>query len=145
MHSTRSKTKQNVVLVMKAFLILAFMSLVLIIYLKTPVREYLEHQRLLAIFQAIRDTWWSPVALIAASALGGLLALPATPFTLLIGATYTLPLAIIYNYIGLMLGAIADFLLARYLGRDFIGRAMFGERRLESFQVYPSSRTLRLL
>lgn len=143
MHSTHSKTKQNTILLIKGFLILILISLVLTIYLKTPVREYLEPQRLFAIFQAIRNTWWSPIALVAASALGGLLALPATPFTLLIGATYTLPLAILYNFIGLMLGAIADFLLARYLGRDFIGR--FFKGRLEKFDEKSAKHGLRLI
>lgn len=141
--STPSHTSKNTALLIKAILAFFLVTLVLIIYLKTPVREYLEPQRLYSIFQAIRSTWWSPIALISASALGGLLALPATPFTLLIGATYPLPLAILYNFIGLMLGAVADFFLARYLGRDFIAR--FFKGRLEKFDEKSQRHGFRLM
>ncbi len=137
------RLKKNTALFVKAFLIAAFCALVAAIYWKTPVREYLEPQRLQAIFQSIRSTWWSPFALIGASTLGSLLALPATPFTLLIGVTYPLPLAIVYSFIGLMFGAVVDFLLARYLGRDFITR--FFKGKLEKFDEKSQKHGFRLI
>lgn len=141
--SAHSRTSKNTALIIKVCLAILLITLILTLYLKTPVREYLEPPRLYSIFQAIRSTWWSPFALISASALGGLLALPATPFTILIGVTYPLPLAILYNYIGLMLGAVADFFLARYLGREFISR--FFKGRLDKLDEKAERHGLRLM
>ena len=143
LRSMHSKPKQTSALVIKALIGISLVGLVLFIYLMTPVREYLEPKRLHSIFQAIQQTWWSPFALIAAATLGCIVALPVTPFTLLIGATYKIPLAIIYNFIGLMLGATADFFLARYLGRDFISR--FFKGRLEKFDEKSERHGFRLM
>jgi uncharacterized membrane protein YdjX (TVP38/TMEM64 family) len=77
--------------------------------------------------QSVREYWWPPVILILVYGFGGLIALPAVPLTLVIGAVYGLGEGMIYNTLAANLGAAIDFLAARTLGRNFVQKLLKGK------------------
>jgi uncharacterized membrane protein YdjX (TVP38/TMEM64 family) len=72
-----------------------------------------------------RDPELTAAYLIAAKILGAILLFPGTPLTLLAGATLGLFWGSIVSIIGNTLGAIAAFVISRYLFRDFIYNKLY--------------------
>ncbi|MEU4626545.1 TVP38/TMEM64 family protein [Actinoplanes sp. NPDC023801] len=62
--------------------------------------------------------WWAPAVFVLLYAVVSLLPLPKTVFTLAGGALFGLPAGLSVVVIGAMLGAVAAFLLGRFLGHD---------------------------
>lgn len=81
-----------------------------------------------------RDPELTAVYLISAKILGAILLFPGTPLTLLAGATLGLFWGSIVSIIGNTLGAIAAFLLSRYVFRDFFQKKVY--RKYPSIQKY---------
>ena len=86
----------------------------------TPLGEKLTEDNLIAFFEVLRQSWWAPVVLIAATAVGAPLAIPLTPFIVTGGVVFGAGAGGIYNAIGAILGAALSFELAHHLGRDLI-------------------------
>ncbi|HVS01515.1 MAG TPA: VTT domain-containing protein [Thermoanaerobaculia bacterium] len=99
----------------------------------TPVGEILDRERLVSSLQALRTLWWTPLALIAAMVVAAPLGVPMTPFVIANGVVFGTLLGSTYNGLGTFLGAATSYLLATYLGRDFVVR-LAGDRlrRVES-------------
>lgn len=109
----------------------------------TPLKEYLVPQKLFSLLQSVREAWWAPVILIVLYGLGGILALPGSVLTLVIGALYGLSHGMVYNIIASNLAASAGFLTARYLGRDFVARFLKG--RLGDFDEKAAAHGFRVV
>ncbi len=142
-HHLARKWKNSFQLFFKPLLLVLILVGGILIYHFIPLKNFLNSDRIMSFIQVIRQTWWAPFALIFVAGFGGLLALPATPFSLIIGATYPFALALLYNMIALNLGSSLDFLLARYLGRDFVTR--FFKGKLEKFDAHSEKHGFRLM
>ncbi|MDH3360617.1 MAG: TVP38/TMEM64 family protein [Desulfobulbaceae bacterium] len=109
----------------KAVMFLLFMVAAVILFRYTPIREWIDPQRLRELVESFGV--WSPLVFILIYAVGICFFLPATLFTglgaLLFGTMY----GFIYNQIGAMLGASAAFYIGRYLGRDYAA-SLIGDR-----------------
>ncbi len=97
-----------------------------LIYRYTPAREYLDRRFLTEWFRELSGTRWAPVVFVGVYAVSLGLGIPASLFTLVGGVVFGVWPGALYNWLGTMLGAAAAFLLARYLGRDFVTRLLRG-------------------
>lgn len=95
----------------------------------TPLAEYLDEDKLLATFEALRHTWWAPLLLIGLYAVVSPMGVPVSPLMLGGGAVFGFLLGSLYNTIGLALGAALSYFLARQLGRDFVVHLTGGKLR----------------
>jgi uncharacterized membrane protein YdjX (TVP38/TMEM64 family) len=77
---------------------------------------------------ALRDPWWTPLALIGLCTLAGCLPLPTTAVVLIGGAVYGPWRGWALNLLGCVCGAVAGYALARALGRDFAIRILGPKR-----------------
>jgi len=73
---------------------------------------------------------WGPVAFIAGYAIATVAFVPGSLLTLAGGAIFGLAEGTLVVFVGASLGAIAAFLVARYVARDAIERRLAGHRRL---------------
>lgn len=142
-HHLAGKKKKNWGLFLKPLLLILILGGGTLLYHFTSLKEFLTVDHLRSFIQMVRETWWSPFVLILASGLSGFLALPVTPFSLLIGATYPFSIALVYNLVALNLGSSLNFLLARYLGRGFISH--FFKGKLERFDEHSAKHGFRLI
>ncbi len=92
----------------------------------TPLSEYAEPQVIADFFRGLGTPWWSPLVFVPLYAGGVAFGLPGTIPTLAGGAIFGVARGMLYNTIGANLGALLAFLLARYLGRDFVARILKG-------------------
>ncbi len=95
-------------------------------YFLTPLRQLLTPSHLIALTGSAHEVWWIPVVLILVYAVGGMFGLPGSALTLAIGALYGVLPGFFYNMIASNLAAMAGFLTARHLGRDFVARFLKG-------------------
>jgi len=86
----------------------------------TPLADYLTRENVLAFFQSIREEWWGPLIFILIYALGCVIALPGSVLTLAGGAVFGTAWGTVYNVLASNVGATLAFLVARFLGRDFV-------------------------
>ncbi|MBI2070693.1 MAG: TVP38/TMEM64 family protein [Elusimicrobia bacterium] len=86
----------------------------------SPLAPYLNKDSLLAFIRILRNVWWGPIAFIAAYACTSAVGLPAIPFVLGGGAVFGTLWGTIYNAISANIGASLAFLVARFMGRDFV-------------------------
>jgi len=110
----------------------------------TPIGEYLNEEQLSLWLSEFRQAWWSPVLLIGLYLLTPF-GLPAGPL-LVAGSTFGVLYGSIYNVTGLFLAAVMSFLLARFLGREFVvhitgKRLRRAERYLHRFGLWPLVQT----
>lgn len=70
--------------------------------------------------------WWAPVLFMGLYALGTVLFLPGSILTLAGGLLFGPWWGTLYNLIGATTGAVIAFLIARYLGRDWIAAKVGG-------------------
>ncbi len=80
-------------------------------------RAWVTHER--AHVQAL---WWTPLALVAAYAVGCIFAIPATLFIAVAGALWGWKLGLVYAMSGGMLGASVSYFFGRYLGEGLLER-----------------------
>jgi uncharacterized membrane protein YdjX (TVP38/TMEM64 family) len=93
----------------------------------TPLAEYARPQIIADFFRGLGTPWWSPLVFVPLYALGTAFGLPGTIPTLAGGAIFGVARGMLFNTIGANLGALGAFLLARYLGRDFVARILRGK------------------
>lgn len=74
---------------------------------------------------------WGPVALIAAYTLGTVALVPGSLLTLAAGALFGVVRGTVYALLGASFGAVAAFLVARYLARAPVERRLRGDPRFE--------------
>jgi uncharacterized membrane protein YdjX (TVP38/TMEM64 family) len=86
----------------------------------SPLGDYLTGEKLSATIDMLRDSWWAPVALIAAFVILCPLGIPASPMVIAGGVIFGVVLGSFYNILGTFLGAMASYFLGRWLGRDFV-------------------------
>jgi phospholipase D1/2 len=136
-------------------LLLRFIALVVIVATGfavlrfTPLSEYLTVEKVSALFDRLRTTWWAPLALIGAYVVLCPLGVPATPMMLTGGMVFGFIPGFIYNLLGTWLGGVTTYFLGRILGRDFVlhlaGNRLKKVERAISRRGFWSLVTLRLL
>ena len=92
----------------------------------TPLRDYVELDRLVALGAALSEQPWAPAAVLAAFVGGGLVAFP---LLLLIAVTATVfgpLLGAFYSLVGALLSAVVTFAIGRRLGRETVRRIAGG-------------------
>lgn len=114
----------------RAWLRLALLAVIVIggfaLFRWTPLAEYARPQVIADFFRNLGTPWWSPLVFIPLYALGTAFGLPGTIPTLAGGAIFGVARGMAFNTIGANLGALFAFLIARYLGRDFVSRILKG-------------------
>lgn len=86
----------------------------------TPLSSTVSRENLLAFFESTRESWWGPLVFILIYAVGCVIYLPGSVLTLAGGAVFGTAWGTIYNILASNLGATLAFLMARFLGRDFV-------------------------
>ena len=86
----------------------------------TPLADLLTVEKISALFDRLRETWWAPALLIATYVVLCPLGVPATPMMITGGIVFGTALGTLYNLLGTFLGGAATYYLARVLGRDFV-------------------------
>jgi uncharacterized membrane protein YdjX (TVP38/TMEM64 family) len=92
----------------------------------TPLSEYADPRAIAGFFRGLGTPWWSPLAFIFLYAIATAVGAPGVVPTLAGGAIFGVVRGMLYNTIGANLGALLAFLVARYLGRDYIARLLRG-------------------
>jgi uncharacterized membrane protein YdjX (TVP38/TMEM64 family) len=87
----------------------------------TPLGEVLTEERVVSLIETMRGIWWAPLLLIGLYAIVSTLGLPPVPL-LVGGAAFGALYGSIYNMVGLILGALMAYWVAKLLGRDFVVR-----------------------
>jgi len=111
--------------VIKAFILLLFIVLAIIVVRFTPVRNYLTADALGNFLDAVG--FWAPLVFIMIYAVGVCLFLPGTLLTGLGAAIFGAYWGFVYVWFGAMTGASAAFLIGRTLGREF-SASLIGDR-----------------
>jgi uncharacterized membrane protein YdjX (TVP38/TMEM64 family) len=86
----------------------------------TPLGDYLTRESLLGMLGSLQAAWWAPLLLIALYLLLCPLGLPATPLMIAGSIVFGPWLGTLYNFIGLLGGAVASYLVAQRLGGELI-------------------------
>lgn len=86
----------------------------------TPLADQMTVERISALFDRLRETWWAPAALIACYVVLCPLGVPAMPMMITGGVVFGTVLGSLYNIVGLFLGGAATYFMGRSLGRDFV-------------------------
>ncbi|UCF19932.1 MAG: TVP38/TMEM64 family protein [Gemmatimonadota bacterium] len=92
----------------------------------TPLSQYANPEAIAGFFRGLGTPWWSPFVFVPLYAFGVAFGMPGTIPTLAGGAIFGVARGMLYNTIAANLGALLAFLLARYLGRDFVARIIKG-------------------
>ncbi len=93
----------------------------------SPLSAYARPQIIADFFRGLGTPWWSPLIFIPLYAVTTALGMPGTIPTLAGGAIFGVARGMLFNTIGANLGALGAFLIARYLGRDFVQRMLRGK------------------
>ncbi|MBW8876300.1 MAG: VTT domain-containing protein [Acidobacteria bacterium] len=86
----------------------------------TPLSQYLTVEKISALFDRLRSTWWAPLALIATYVVLCPLGVPASPMMLTGGMVFGFIPGFLLNLLGTWLGGVTTYFLGRVLGRDFV-------------------------
>src|SRR5947209_11768971 len=82
----------------------------------TPLSQYLTVEKISALFDRLRSTWWAPLALIAIYVVLCPLGVPASPMMLTGGMVFAFIPAFLLNLPGTWLGFVTTYFLRRILG-----------------------------
>lgn len=93
----------------------------------TPLAEVARPEVIAEFFRGLGSPWWSPIVFVLIYAAGVAIGLPGTIPTLAGGAIFGVVRGMLYNTVAANLGALLAFLVARYLGRDFVARMLRGK------------------
>ncbi|HEV8577557.1 MAG TPA: TVP38/TMEM64 family protein [Thermoanaerobaculia bacterium] len=85
----------------------------------TPLADWFTVERVSALLERLRESWWAPVALIA-SYVVLCPVMPASPMMIAGGMVFGPVLGSVYNIIGTFLGGATTYFLGRGLGHDFV-------------------------
>ena len=109
----------------KKFLLIFFVSVVLGLYFFTPVRDYLSKEGFVTLETWIRSQGiFAPLIFGLIYIVATVFALPGSVLTIGGGLLFGAWWGSLINWLSASLGAMISFLLARYLGRDFIERLL---------------------
>ena len=115
----------------------------------TPLSHYLTVEKISALFDRLRATWWAPLALIAIYVVLCPLGVPASPMMLTGGMVFGFIPGFLLNLLGTWLGGVTTYFLGRILGRDFVahlaGNRLKKVERAVARRGFWSLVTLRLL
>lgn len=114
----RSISKGKIALRLAALVALLGLGVVLLKF--TPLGEYFQRDRIVALLDSLRHEPWTPWALMASFVVSTVIGLPATPLVVGGGMVFGPLLGTLYNTTGLVLGAMVAFWVGRALGRDAI-------------------------
>jgi uncharacterized membrane protein YdjX (TVP38/TMEM64 family) len=92
----------------------------------TPLSQYADPQAIAEFFRGLGTPWWSPLVFVPLYAVGVAFGLPGTIPTLAGGAIFGVARGMLFNTLGANIGALLAFLVARFLGRDFVARLLKG-------------------
>jgi uncharacterized membrane protein YdjX (TVP38/TMEM64 family) len=111
----------------------------------TPYGEMLSEEGMVSLATQLRGVWWSPLILIGLYTIMAVLGLPTGPL-LIGGAVFGVLYGSLYNMVGLLMGAVLSYQVARILGRDFVvqitgKRLQRAERLLERHGFWPMVQT----
>lgn len=113
-------------------LLIAFIVAAVLVVRLTPLGDSITRANALALLETIRSWPAAPVVFVALYAAAAVLALPGSILTLAGGAIFGIWPGAAYNLAGATIGATLAFLLARYLGRDYVAAKLGGwVRRLD--------------
>lgn len=86
----------------------------------TPLAEYWDPEKLTALLEELRRTWWAPAALLGLYVLLCPAGVPASPLILAGGFVFGAFAGGLLNFVGTFLGAAVSFFLGHLLGRDLV-------------------------
>ncbi|MBI4544580.1 MAG: TVP38/TMEM64 family protein [Gemmatimonadetes bacterium] len=92
----------------------------------TPLRTLVSRGEVLALLESVRGADWAGAAFVLVYAGATALALPGSVLTLAGGALFGLWPGVPFNLAGATIGSVLAFLLARFLGRDFVAARLGG-------------------
>lgn len=123
------------VLIAKLLLLAAMLASGFVLVRFTPVGEFFEEKRLIALFESLSHEWWTPLLLIGLFCLVAPLGLPASPILLGGAMVFGFVKGSIFNIVGLMAGAMVSFFVGRSLGREAIVQ-LAGQRLRRAEKIF---------
>ena len=103
----------------RAFILVSLIVAGFVLVRWTPVGDYVTEEKLVGLLTEISKIWWAPLALLALYAVLAALGMTMVPL-MVAGSIFGPVLGSFYNTLGVLIGAIVSFWLARLLGRDFV-------------------------
>jgi uncharacterized membrane protein YdjX (TVP38/TMEM64 family) len=88
----------------------------------SPLRAQLTRENVRLFVEHLRGLWYGPLAFVVIFAAGCVVALPASLFIMAAGFIWGWLLGGLYSIAGGLLGAIASFYVARFIGADMLDR-----------------------
>lgn len=88
----------------------------------TPLAEIATPENIVAWTRSVRDTWWSPLALLAAYVVGAFLLFPRPVLTLVAVMTFGVRLGITYATAFILVAALVTYFTGRLMKRDTLRR-----------------------
>lgn len=88
----------------------------------SPLREHLTRENIRAAVDQIRAVWYAPIIYVLVYAAGCTVALPASIFVIAAGFIWGWFLGGVYAMAGGLLGAVASFFIARFVGEGLLAR-----------------------
>jgi uncharacterized membrane protein YdjX (TVP38/TMEM64 family) len=119
----------------KFLTMVAILAACILVFFLTPLRSAFSRERV-----ELWSAWVqglgivAPMLFLAILVVTAVIGVPRMYPTLLIGALYSIPIALLVSIVGSTVGAAAAFLFARHMGRDFVERR-FGSRFRRLFTI----------
>ena len=113
--------------ILRFLLLVAVIAAGFAVFRFTPLAHYADREVLVATFDALRHSWWAPLLFVGLWTVLSPLGFPGTPLLFAGAVVFGVSWGTAYNLIGSFFGAVAAYLMAGTLGRDFI-RHIAGER-----------------
>ena len=88
----------------------------------SPLREQLTRENVRLFVEHLRGLWYGPAVFILAFGIGCIFALPASVFCIAAGFIWGWAFGTLYAVAGGMLGAVASFYVARFIGEGLLAR-----------------------
>lgn len=109
----------------KAFIFLAFILAVIILYIFTPIKDHITEETIGQFISSIG--FWAPVVFFAIYAVGVCFLIPGTVLSAAGALAFGPYWGTVYNWIGAMIGAFTAFWIGRTLGREYAA-SLIGDR-----------------
>jgi len=111
----------------KIGVIVAVVALLAAAWRWTPLAEIATPENIVAWTRSVRDTWWSPLALLAAYVVGAFVLFPRPVLTLVAVMTFGVWLGITYATVFILIAALITYYAGRLMKRDTL-RRIAGDR-----------------
>ena len=115
---TESKAASRTGLIIRLALLAALLVSGFLLVRFTPVGEFFDKEKLIALLESVRDRPWAPFALFGLYCLVAIFGLPASPVLVGGGVVFGRLFGTIYNVAGLVLGAMVGYWVGKGLGRE---------------------------